>query len=150
MFVETALSLRCLRIFSITAGFSTQAMILTGPLHFSQILMSISNTLFSLCIQVMATWRSVGALSFHALAVWALWPFPRLAGVTCIRCLLLGANTPWNLVKLTLGLGTNAASLAMKSTGSNMTWVVPLRNAWRQATKRLNQQGLAHANSALN
>ncbi len=41
-------------------------------------------------------------------------PFPRLEGVICIRCLLLGANTPWNRVRLTLGLGTSAASRAKK------------------------------------
>jgi Ca2+-transporting ATPase len=35
---------------------------------------------------------------------------PRLAGVTKARCLLLGANTPWNRVRLALGLGTSAAN----------------------------------------
>ncbi len=48
-------------------------------------------------------------------------PLPRLAGVTHTRYLLFGANTPWNRVRFTLGLGTRAASLAMKSTGSKMT-----------------------------
>ena len=51
---------------------------------------------------------------------------PRLAGVTRARYLLLGAKTPWKRVKLTLGLGTRATSLEIKSNGSNMTWVVPL------------------------
>ena len=34
------------------------------------------------------------------------WPLTRFAGVTLIWCLLLGASTPWNRVRLTLGLGT--------------------------------------------
>jgi len=33
-------------------------------------------------------------------------PLPCFAGVTLIWCLLLGAATPWNRVRLTLGLGT--------------------------------------------
>lgn len=32
-----------------------------------------------------------------------------------VEALLSGANTPWNLVRFTLGLGISAASLAMKS-----------------------------------
>lgn len=55
-------------------------------------------------------------------------PLPRPDGVTSALCLLLGANTPWKRVRLTRGLGTRAASLAIKSSGSKMTWVVPLRN----------------------
>ena len=64
-------------------------------------------------------------------------------GVTRARYLLLGAKTPWKRVRLTLGLGTKATSLemtcmdalmprahgcagAVKSSGSNITWVVPL------------------------
>jgi hypothetical protein len=50
---------------------------------------------------------------------------PRITGVIKARCLLFGANTPWDRVRLTLGLGTMAASRAMKSSGSKMTWVVP-------------------------
>ncbi len=52
-------------------------------------------------------------------------PFPRFAGVTVTRYLLLGAKTPWNLVRLTLGFGTSEANFDIKSKGSNMTWVVP-------------------------
>ena len=52
---------------------------------------------------------------------------PRLDGVTRARYLLLGAKTPWKRVRLTLGLGTKATSLEIKSSGSNITWVVPLR-----------------------
>ena len=44
----------------------------------------------------------------------------RLAGVTAARCLLFGANTPWKRVRLTRGLGTNAAKRAMKSSGSHI------------------------------
>ena len=61
----------------------------------------------------------------HCLACWA--PLPRLAGVTRERCLLFGANTPWKRVRFTRGLGTRAASRAMKSSGSKMTCVVPSR-----------------------
>jgi hypothetical protein len=34
-------------------------------------------------------------------------------------------------VRFTLGLGTKATSLDIKSSGSNMTWVVPLRQGVR-------------------
>ncbi len=47
-----------------------------------------------------------------------LLPLPCLAGATNAWSLLFGANTPCKRVKLTLGLGTNAASRAMKSSGS--------------------------------
>ena len=70
----------------------------------------------------MAVRRSSGVLSCSP--TFGL-PLPRLAGVTLILCLLLGANTPWKRVRLTLGLGTNDASFAIKSSGLNMTWVVP-------------------------
>lgn len=52
---------------------------------------------------------------------------PRLSGVTRARCLRFGANTPWKRVRLILGLGTRAASRAMKSSGSKMTCVEPSR-----------------------
>ena len=45
-------------------------------------------------------------------------PLPFLAGVTAARCLLFAANTSWKRVRLTRGFGTSAASLAMKSSGS--------------------------------
>jgi hypothetical protein len=50
---------------------------------------------------------------------------PPAALVTCARCALFGANTPWKRVRLTRGLGTSALSLAMKSRGSKSTCVVP-------------------------
>lgn len=40
----------------------------------------------------------------------ALLPLPRFAGITNARYLLLGANTPWKCVRLTLGFGTSAAN----------------------------------------
>jgi len=42
-------------------------------------------------------------------------PLPRLAGVTLARYLLLGANTPWKRVRLTLGLGISETNLEIKS-----------------------------------
>jgi hypothetical protein len=54
-----------------------------------------------------------------------LFCFSRLTGVTSTRYLLLGENRPWNRVRFTLGLGTSAASLAMKSSGSKkVTWEI--------------------------
>jgi len=43
------------------------------------------------------------------------------------RRVLFGANTPRKRVRLTRAFGTRAASRAMKSNGSKMTWVVPSR-----------------------
>ncbi len=51
--------------------------------------------------------------------------FPRRAGVTRVLCLLFGANTPWNRVRLTRGCGTSEPSFAMKYNDSNITCVVP-------------------------
>ena len=48
-------------------------------------------------------------------------PLPRLASVTLILRLLLGTNTPWKRVRLTLGLDANEAGFAIKSNGLNMT-----------------------------
>ena len=63
------------------------------------------------CAQVIDAWRSAGVWSGCCLAVLPLIPLPRLAGVTIVRYLLLGANTPWKRVRWTLGLGTKATSL---------------------------------------
>lgn len=49
-------------------------------------------------------------------------------GTIRARCLKLGANTPWKRVRFKRGLGTNAASRAIKSSGSNTTWVEPSLN----------------------
>ena len=68
-------------------------------------------------LKLMAARRSAGVVSSGTSDALALLPLPRLAGVTRARCALLGANTPWNRVRLTLGLGTSATSRAMKSSG---------------------------------
>jgi hypothetical protein len=57
----------------------------------------------------------------------ALFPLPRLTDVTCPRWCLFAANTLWKRVRLTRGFGTSAANLAVKSSGSKMTCVVPSR-----------------------
>ena len=92
--------------------------------------------------QVMAARRSAGV--WFSSSDRGFLTLPRFAGVTCTRYLLFGAKTPRKRVRLTLGLGTNATSLEMAvpahpcahgipyilyiiSSGSNMTWVVPLR-----------------------
>ena len=61
-------------------------------------------------LKLMAARRSAGVVSSGTSDALALLPLPRLAGVTRARCALLGANTPWNRVRLTLGLGTSATS----------------------------------------
>jgi len=83
--------------------------------------MSILNTRFNLRAQVMDARRSAGVGSGGCCVALAFLPVPRWAGVTNARYLLFGANTPWYRVRLTLGLGTRATSLEMKSNGSNIT-----------------------------
>ena len=99
---------RWVRIFSITWGSSMQAMILTVPPQAGQVWMSMLNTRFRRCAQVMAAWRCAGASSTPSSVDSGLLPLPRFAGVTTARYLLFGANTPWNRVRLTLGFGTRA------------------------------------------
>jgi len=106
-------------------------MILTSPPHSAQVSISILNTRFNLCAHVIAARRSAGVWSCLSFAILVFLPLPRFAGVTSARCLLFGANTPWKRVRLTLGLGIKATSLEMKSNGSKMTWVVPLRQGVR-------------------
>ena len=48
-------------------------------------------------------------------------------GTTALRCLALGARMPWYRTRLPRGRGTNAASRARNSIGSNTKWVVPSR-----------------------
>ena len=55
-------------------------------------------------------------------------PLPRPDGVNCARKLEFGANMPWKRVRWARGGGTSAASLAMKSTASHSTCVVPFRH----------------------
>ena len=46
---------------------------------------------------------------------------PRVAGATCARCVLSGAKTPCNRVRLPLDLGTKATSRAMTCTDALMS-----------------------------
>jgi len=102
-----------------------QAMMRITPPHTEQVSMSILNTRLRRCAQRIAARRSAAVRSSVSAAARALAPLPRWALVSCARCALLGANTPWKRVRLTRGLGTSAASLAMKSSGSKSTCVVP-------------------------
>jgi hypothetical protein len=52
-------------------------------------------------------------------------------GTMRLRCLKFGANTPWQRVRFKRGLGTRAASRAMKSSGSSTTWVAPAKRMVR-------------------
>jgi AmmeMemoRadiSam system protein B len=83
------------------------------------------NTRFSRCAHVIAARRCTGMLFCCSAETLGLAPFPRFAGVTDARCLLFGANTPWNRVRFTRGLGTRAASRAMKSSGQNQISDLP-------------------------
>jgi hypothetical protein len=60
---------------------------------------SMLNTRLSRCIQVIATWRSAGVLSIQFSPVgWRrLRPLPRIAGVTRMQRLLLGASRQGDL-----------------------------------------------------
>jgi len=143
---KASFSSRWVRIFSITTRSSMQAracpasvasalgMIFTAPPHSRQISMSISPRaptfgehplktlrLYALWVQLIDARRSAGVCSSPASVAFGLFTLPRLAGVTNARCWLLGANTPWKGVRLTRGLGTRAATRAMKSNGSKIT-----------------------------
>lgn len=102
-----------------------QAITFTGPPQALQVSISMRNTRFRRCAQVMQACRSasVGGSSGPL----ALLTLPRLAGVTNTRCLLLGGKHPRKRVRLMRGRGTSPARRAMKSSGSTMTCVVPLR-----------------------
>ena len=117
-FFDAAFSLRWVSIFLITRGSSMQAITLTLPPHSVQVSISMLKTRLRRCAQVMAVRLSAGVRSCGLPNVFDWSPLPRFAGVTNARCWLLGANTPWKRVRFTLGLGTSAASRAMKSRGS--------------------------------
>ncbi len=99
-----------------------QAMTFMAPPHFRQS-MSILNTPFNLCAQVIAARRLVLRLigRFEHAA------FTPLGERHQSTVLAIGANTPWKRVRLTLGFGTRTASLAMKSSRLKITCVVPSR-----------------------
>jgi hypothetical protein len=68
-----------------------QAMMRIAPPHTEQVSISILNTRFRRCAQVIEAQRSAGVLSSGRLA-----PRPRPDFVTCARWwALFGANTPW-------------------------------------------------------
>ncbi len=71
-----------------------QAITLTAPPHSLQVSMSMLNTRFSLCAQVIDARCSAAVCCCVSCAVLVCLPVPRLAGVTNARTLLLGANTP--------------------------------------------------------
>ena len=86
-----------------------QATIRTEPPQAGQVSISILNTLFRRCAQVIDARRSAAVGSSASAAATAWPPLPRLAGVTRARYWLFGANTPWKRVRFTLGFGTSAA-----------------------------------------
>ncbi len=91
--------------------------ILTSPPHLLQVSISISNTRFNRCAQVMAARHSAGV--WFSSSDRGFLTLPRLAGVTCARCLLFGAKTPWNRVRLTLDLGTKATRISPRGVAYN-------------------------------
>jgi len=88
--------------------------------------MSILKTRFNRFVHVIEIRFSAGVRSDPS-AEWHFVSLPRLAGVTSSRYLLLGANTPWKRVRFIRGFGANETNREIKSNGSNMTCVVPLR-----------------------
>ena len=114
-------------------GSSMLATIRTVPPQWTQAVTSMEKTRLSRCAQLIARRFSSGLRG----ASWALTStgaaspagrLPRPEGVSCARRFAFGANTPWKRVRCARGGGTSAASLAMKSTGSHSTCVVPLRH----------------------
>ncbi len=81
-----------------------QAMTFMAPPQPLQVSMSILKTRLSRCAHVIDARRCAGVAGSSATLT--LLPLPRFAGVTNARCRLLGANTPWKRVRLTLGFGT--------------------------------------------
>jgi hypothetical protein len=124
--------LTCARIRSISAGSSMLAITVSRPPQRRQRSISIANTRFKRCIQLIATCfgvtRSTAAPAFPP-------PCPRPAGVIAARNAACGANTPWYLVRCTRGGGTNAARRARKSSGSNTTCVVTTLSTQRAAVR---------------
>ena len=67
----------------------------------------VEHPLQALSLRLIAARRSAGDVSSSAYDALALLPLPRLAGVTRARWALLGANTPWNRIRLNRGLETS-------------------------------------------
>lgn len=101
--------LQVIRICLITIGSSMQAMTFMAPPQPLQVSMSILKTRLSRCAHVIDARRCAGVAGSSATLT--LLPLPRFAGVTNARCRLLGANTPWKRVRLTLGFGTGRPAL---------------------------------------
>jgi hypothetical protein len=101
------------------------------------------NTRFNRFAQVIEARFSAGVWS-TSLAGWRFLSLPRPAGVTFERYLLLGANTPWKRVRLTLGLGISETNLDIKSSGVNpgnrLRWVIAAGQnlGWPQARAQPN------------
>jgi len=92
-----------------------QAMTFACPWQDSQVSISMLNTRFNLFALVIE-WRFSITVLFPLSDVVLGCAF--FSWVIVILYWLFGANTPKNLVKFTLGLGTNSASFAIKSNGS--------------------------------
>ena len=120
-------SFKCASIFLITAGSSIQAITFTFLPQISHTSISMLNTRFRRCAQVIPCFFANVVFSCISGSICLLPPLPRCAGVTSTRCLLFGARTQWYLVRLMRGLGINAARRAIKSSGWKNTWVVPSR-----------------------
>ena len=125
-------------------GSSMLATIRTAPPQWAQVVTSMEKTRLSRCAQLIAR-RFCSGLRGSS---WALTStgtaslagrLPRPEGVSCARRFAFGANTPWKRVRCARGGGTSAASLAMKSTASHSTCVVPLRRGQGQGNNRGNQ-----------
>ena len=112
---------KCARMAAITRGSVITASTRSCAPQRGQRLMSILNTRRRRCIQVIESRLRDGALS-----AW----LPRGAGggegegTTRRRWRAFGAKMPWNWMRWPRGRGTRAARRAMKSSGSNSTWVV--------------------------
>jgi Amidohydrolase family len=73
-----------------------QAMILTAPPQAGQVSMSMPNTRFKRCAQVIDARRSASVFACPSSMTLGLLPFPRLASVTTARCLPFGVNRVTN------------------------------------------------------
>jgi hypothetical protein len=114
-------------------GSSMLATIRTAPPQWAQVVTSMEKTRLSRCAQLIARRFCSGlrGSSWALASTGAASPagrLPRPDGVTCARRFAFGANTPWKRVRCARGGGTSAASLAMKSTASHSTCVVPFRH----------------------